>query len=205
MNKLRRLPHSGQFSTRSMSNAFLLFSIFFPLYTNKVELKHAMMKNPLCALVILSSFLCQTFGGVVVEMISRDLRSNQESPPDKTYAQGRMLRIEPHPESGAPATGIYDASALRKNEAGFLGTVPNNAGSYPGVANFDFSLVKSTNIGERTKIQFRAEFFNIFNRTNFGLPNRQAFRSSGPNSCFGTITTTNTTNRQIQLGLKITF
>ena len=104
-----------------------------------------------------------------------------------------------------PATGIYDASALRQNEAGFLGTIANNAGSYPGVANFDLSLVKNTSVGEGTNIQFRAEFFNIFNRTNFGLPNRQAFRSSGPNSRFGTITTTNTTNRQIQFGLKISF
>ena len=104
-----------------------------------------------------------------------------------------------------PATGIYDSSALRQNEAGFLGTIPNNAGKYPGVANFDLSLVKHTSVGERTDIQLRAEFFNIFNRTNFGLPNRQAFRSSGPNSRFGTITRTNTTNRQIQLGLKISF
>ena len=59
-----------------------------------------MIKNTLCAAVILSTFLFQTFGGVVVEMISRDLHSNQESPPDKTYAQGQMLRIEPHQEGG---------------------------------------------------------------------------------------------------------
>ena len=39
-------------------------------------------------------------------MISRNLRSNQESPPDKTYEQGRMLRIEPHPEGGTPASAI---------------------------------------------------------------------------------------------------
>jgi len=40
----------------------------------------------------------------VIEMVSKDLRSNQQSPPDKTYAQGDMLRIEPHQEGGAPAT-----------------------------------------------------------------------------------------------------
>jgi hypothetical protein len=113
-----------------------------------------------------------------------------------------------------PATGIYDASALKVNEAGFLGDVPNNAGSSPGVANFDLSFVKNTAIGERANIQFRAEFFNIFNRTNFGNPNQQAFVPTGPpggdvkaapNSRFGTITRTNTTNRQIQLVLKLIF
>ena len=116
-----------------------------------------------------------------------------------------------------PATGIYDTSTIRVNDAGFLGTVANNQGSYPGVINFDLSLVKDTALGERANLQFRAEFFNIFNRTNFGLPNRQAFRGSyqgngargdvngSPNSRFGTITTTNTTNRQIQFGLKLSF
>jgi len=122
-----------------------------------------------------------------------------------------------------PATGIYDASTLKVNEAGFFGDVPNNQGSYPGVANFDLSLVKDTALGERANLQLRFEFFNIFNRTNFGLPSRQAFRSAGStaialcptpieSSCtsnrdsrFGTITQTNTTNRQIQLGLKLSF
>jgi uncharacterized protein YbaP (TraB family) len=39
-------------------------------------------------------------------MVSKDLRSNQESPPDKTYAQSDRLRIEPHQEDGAQATAI---------------------------------------------------------------------------------------------------
>ncbi|MEE8348802.1 MAG: TonB-dependent receptor, partial [Acidobacteriota bacterium] len=104
-----------------------------------------------------------------------------------------------------PDTGIYDASALRKNEAGFFGDLPNNAGSFAGIAQFDMSLVKHTRVGENAEVQFRAEFFNIFNRTNFGLPSRQAFRSSGPDSNFGRISSTQTTNRQIQFGLKISF
>jgi hypothetical protein len=120
-----------------------------------------------------------------------------------------------------PATGIYDSSGLEINEHGFFGDVPNNQGSYPGVANFDISLVKTTRLGERADLQLRFEFFNIFNRTNFGLPSRQAFKAgskfedcpmpvessctSARDSRFGTITTTNTTNRQIQLGVKITF
>jgi hypothetical protein len=116
-----------------------------------------------------------------------------------------------------PATGIYDASALQVNEAGFFGTAGLNVGRNPGVANFDISLIKDTALGERANLQFRAEFFNIFNRTNFDLPNRVAFSGSysfdesngdvngRPNSRFGTMTTTNTTSRQIQLALKLSF
>ena len=65
-----------------------------------------MMKYALCAAAILATFLGHTFAGVVVEMVSKDLRSNQESPPDKTYAQGDMLRIEPHQEDGAPGIAM---------------------------------------------------------------------------------------------------
>ncbi|MEE8348233.1 MAG: DUF4412 domain-containing protein [Acidobacteriota bacterium] len=64
------------------------------------------MKNALWASVILSMMLGQPLAGVVVEMVSRDLRSNQESPPDKTYLQNDRLRIEPHINDGSPATAM---------------------------------------------------------------------------------------------------
>jgi len=63
-----------------------------------------MVRTLLSTAVILSTLLCQTLGGVVVEMVSRDLRSNQESPPDKTYVQGQMLRIEPHQQGDTAGT-----------------------------------------------------------------------------------------------------
>jgi hypothetical protein len=40
----------------------------------------------------------------------------------------------------------------------------------PDYINFDFATIKSFAITERQKIQFRAEFFNIFNHPNFDLP-----------------------------------
>ncbi len=42
--------------------------------------------------------------------------------------------------------------------------------SGPGLADVDFSLFKNTSLTERTNLEFRAEFFNIFNRVNFGPP-----------------------------------
>ena len=78
----------------------------------------------------------------------------------------------------------------------------------PGLADVDFSLFKSTSITEKATLQFRAEFFNILNRSNYGLPNTTVFSISpgappaiSPSA--GLITTTATFPRQIQLGLKL--
>jgi hypothetical protein len=57
-------------------------------------------------------------------------------------------------------------------------------------------------------MQFRAEFFNIFNHENFANPNNNVFSASGAvNAAAGVITSSNygTTPRQIQFGLKFTF
>ena len=55
------------------------------------------------------------------------------------------------------------------------------------------------------RLQFRAEFFNILNRANFGTPNAVVFTSAttAPSPTAGVITATSTTSRQIQFGLKL--
>ena len=53
---------------------------------------------------------------------------------------------------------------------------------------------------ETKELQFRSEFFNVFNNVNLGLPN-----STLVSSAFGRITTTTTPPRVIELGLKIRF
>ena len=45
----------------------------------------------------------------------------------------------------------------------------------PGLADVDFSLFKNTAVSEKANLQFRAEFFNLFNRSNFGPPNTTVF------------------------------
>jgi Carboxypeptidase regulatory-like domain/TonB dependent receptor len=69
----------------------------------------------------------------------------------------------------------------------------------PGLANFDFTLAKNLPLTDRRYIQFRTEFFNAFNRANFGPPNI-ARDSSG----FGQILTA-ANARIIQFGLKFYF
>ena len=79
----------------------------------------------------------------------------------------------------------------------------------PGLAEFDFSLFKNIpvrRISENFNVQFRAEFFNIFNRANFQSPidNETIFNANGtPVSGAGAIDATVTTSRQIQFALKL--
>jgi hypothetical protein len=71
-----------------------------------------------------------------------------------------------------------------------------------GVHNLDFSFFKNTLFGpeSRYNVQFRAEFFNIFDRTQFGFPNL----ASG-STAFGVITDQQNEPRIIQFGLKFLF
>jgi hypothetical protein len=73
----------------------------------------------------------------------------------------------------------------------------------------DFSLMKKWSpafLGEDGNLEFRSEFFNAFNRANYGTPSMTVFDGRGRSrSSAGRITSTATTERQIQLGLKIIF
>jgi hypothetical protein len=68
--------------------------------------------------------------------------------------------------------------------------------------NFDFSLMKNIPIGEKANMQFRAEFFNVLNIQNYGLPGT-TFGGGG----FGVVTglASGATPRQIQFSLRLGF
>lgn len=88
---------------------------------------------------------------------------------------------------------------------GIFGSLGRNTFRGPGFHNLDVAVIKDTPIarragGELTSIQFRAEFFNIFNIVNFGLPSNIV---TGPG--FGEISRTAGTSRQIQFSLKMIY
>lgn len=80
----------------------------------------------------------------------------------------------------------------------------------PGLSNLDLSLFKNfpiKRVSEAFQVQFRAEFFNILNHVNFANPvtptSTDIFDSSGAaNGVAGLLSSTTTTSRQIQFGLK---
>ncbi len=70
----------------------------------------------------------------------------------------------------------------------------------PGRVNWDWSLFKNFNITERYRLEFRSEFFNLFNTPQFGLPN-----STIGTPAAGTITSLAGPNRQVQFALRLAF
>jgi len=105
---------------------------------------------------------------------------------------------------GAP-NQYFNPNAFILPPTGTYGNAGRNVLTGPGLATTDFSVAKNTAISEKLRAQFRAEFFNILNRANFGTPNAVVFSSAGsaPASTAGVITSTSTTSRQIQFGLKL--
>jgi len=78
-----------------------------------------------------------------------------------------------------PATGYLNPAAFAE-PVGEFGTLGRNQIYGPGYWNADFSVTKDTKITETFGVQFRAEFFNIFNHPNFALPDNFVTPGFGP-------------------------
>jgi hypothetical protein len=68
------------------------------------------------------------------------------------------------------------------------------------INNFDFTVVKDTEIRERFRLQFRTEFFNLFNRVQFADPG-----TSFGSPQFGIVTSAMNLPGLVQLGLRLSF
>jgi len=72
-----------------------------------------------------------------------------------------------------------------------------------GTNNFDFAVFKRTTIGERVRLEFRTEFFNVFNRVRFASPGLTA--STASTSTFGQVNNQANSPRLIQLALRLSY
>ena len=70
----------------------------------------------------------------------------------------------------------------------------------PGVVNLDLMVARSFAIGERVRLDFRTEFFNLTNEAHFAFPNTQVNTANA-----GLISSTASSMRQIQFGMKLNF
>jgi len=125
-----------------------------------------------------------------------DTRNPDRPSPNRTFT-GPVV-------SGNP-NQWFNPKAFVLPVAGTYGDLGRGVYSGPGLADVDASLFKTTAITERTNLQFRAEVFNVLNHTNLGTPNATVFSSGAYSPSAGVITTTATTSRQIQFGLKLIF
>ncbi len=131
-----------------------------------------------------------------------------------TFRTGGNFFLNPACVSLVPMTATNASYCDQRLVAGTCSNIRGDLGRNtvlgPGLFNADLSLVKNTyvrKISETFNVQFRAEFFNVLNHTNFAPPpasNLEAFNGSGqPVSTYGQLTSTQNPNREIQFGLKV--
>src|SRR5262249_45837173 len=96
----------------------------------------------------------------------------------------------------------------------FVGNAARDILISPGSATMNLVLEQRFRLTERFGLQFRSEFFNLFNRVNFGQPNGRVFAATSAsttrstlqyNPQAGQITSSTGTPRQIQFGLRMEF
>jgi len=87
--------------------------------------------------------------------------------------------------TGTTAVQYLNPAAFGKPAAGSFGNIGRDAIYGPGFGSVDFSVFKTTYITERVSVEFRAEIFNLLNRTNWANPNATLSSSS-----FGQLTQT---------------
>lgn len=98
----------------------------------------------------------------------------------------------------------FDPAAFSLPVAGTYGNVARNSLTAPGLTSVDLSLAKDTHLSEHYLLQLRAEFFNLPNHTNFGLPSGVALTTTGAAaSSAGLISTTATDAREIQFSARL--
>jgi hypothetical protein len=122
------------------------------------------------------------------------------------FSTGRTVR-EDYFGRGAKNASFFDIpigipGGTGPNQ-GKLGTLGRDTFRGPAYNDFDVALIKDTSFGRRgsseaATLQFRSEFFNVFNLVNFGLP-ANVVRGTG----FGVISKTAGTSRQLQFSLKL--
>ncbi len=129
----------------------------------------------------------------------RGLGGSNSSPsatnlPSNVVKSGNLVR------SGTDLDNYFVDGAFEKASRFTYGNAGRGIFRGPGQWNMDFSTFKNIPISERFNLQFRAEFFNLFNHANFGNP--QSDLDSGS---FGTIRSTSVNARLVQFALKLSF
>jgi hypothetical protein len=111
--------------------------------------------------------------------------------------------------TGAIVTGgpsqYFNPNAFIQPLPGTYGNVGRNTLPGPSLVETDISAAKKFALSERLGLQFRAEIFNLFNHTNLNTPNPVVYAAAtgGPSPTAGVITSTATSSRQVQFGLKL--
>ncbi|MBC7796840.1 MAG: hypothetical protein H7Z37_08210, partial [Pyrinomonadaceae bacterium] len=120
-----------------------------------------------------------------------------------TGIANRRPNLVGDPFSNVPDGFAFNPNAFAVPQAGFLGNVGRNTVRGDGYFNADFAVLRNFALpffGENRNLQFRAEFFNVFNNVNFTAP-----VTALSSQAFGRFTGNATSPRVVQFGLKLNF
>jgi len=118
--------------------------------------------------------------------------------------RGKTTGVSMDPPDGSDQTVWFNPAAFASGDVGTFGNVGRGAYFGPSTYYFDMGLSKNMRISADKSVQFRAEFFNIFNQVNFANPNTALNNAAS----FGRITSTHANQgdpRIMQFGLKFQF
>ena len=114
---------------------------------------------------------------------------------------GRFRSLDPR----GPGHLAFDTSVFATPRLGTIGSSPRTLCCGPGIDNVDFALLKDATLSERSRLQFRAEFFNILNHAQFENPSAAPGASGDfASSTFGQVVQARDP-RLIQFALKVIF
>jgi hypothetical protein len=186
------LPFDKFFSPNKLTRGWLITGITryatgFPVTINEQDdasLLGTFCTGPTCSVVDTPNFTPGPLN--FTDPRSRDANGNP-----KPYFNTSLFNLEGCSTPTCPADGTQ--------QFGILGNSNRRFFHGPGSATWDFGLVKDLPFTEAKKLEFRAEFFNIFNHTNFGLPEGDIINSS-----FGFVTSARDP-RIGQLAIKFMF
>jgi hypothetical protein len=122
---------------------------------------------------------------------------------DRPNLVGNPYQSTPTCQTGTPQCWVNPAAFATPAPYTF-GTAGRNEVRGPNFSQLDFAMAKNFPIGEKLKIQFRAEAFNILNRVNFNNPGTTSSGTAVLSSTFGVITTAQQ-SRQMQFGARFIF
>jgi len=158
---------------------------------------------------VTSTFVART-GFPVNVLVSR---SSASVPDGNTTDQRPNLvpGVPLTPPAGATIGEWINPAAFAVPAAGTFGDAPRDLARGPGAWQMDLGLGKHISLTERAKLEFRSEFFNIFNHPQYGLP-QASFGVPGFGSIVQTVNTTTPvspvgsgTPREIQFALRLAF
>ncbi len=120
--------------------------------------------------------------------------------PYSNVPAGRYL----NPAAFSTTTGLTTVTNAAGNTIRY-GDLPRNSFRGPKQFFADMSLLKNTQITEKFRMQFGLEFYNLFNRANYTVPNNNIGNASSPNGDFGQIKYNAYSGRVLQYRFKLLF